>query len=86
MFAGHTNLTVWYEQLDADEFIEDARSRVQRRLRDHVIAPAERSIAKARTRDSMHAFDKLTEIVDGQRADRRGPTVGRAVLGSRRAR
>jgi uncharacterized protein (DUF2252 family) len=66
MFATHTNLTVWYEQLDAERFIEDARTRVQRRLRDHVIAPAERSIAKARARDSMHAFDKLTETVDGE--------------------
>ncbi len=65
-FATHSNLTVWYEQLDAERFIEDARTGVQRRLRDHVIAPAERSIAKARTRDSMHAFDKLTETVDGQ--------------------
>jgi uncharacterized protein (DUF2252 family) len=66
MFATHTNLTVWYEQLDAARFIEDARTRVQRRLRDHVIAPAERSIAKARTRDSMHAFDKFTQMVDGE--------------------
>jgi len=66
MFAGHTNLTVWYEQLDAEHYIEDARSRVQRRLRDHVIAPAELSIAKARTRDSMHAFDKFTHTVDGE--------------------
>jgi len=65
-FATHTNLTVWYEQLDAERFIDEARTRVQRRLRDHVIAPAERSITKARTRDSMHAFDKLTETVDGE--------------------
>jgi uncharacterized protein (DUF2252 family) len=65
-FATHTNLTVWYEQLDAEQFIDDARSRVQRRMRDHVIAPAERSIAKARTRDSMHAFDTLTHLVRGE--------------------
>ncbi len=64
-FAAHTNLTVWYEQLDAETYIDAARTRVQRRLRDHVIGPAERSVAKARTRDSMHAFDKLTEMVDG---------------------
>ena len=28
---------------------------------------AEANVAKARTRDSLHAFDKLTRVVDGQR-------------------
>jgi uncharacterized protein (DUF2252 family) len=66
MFATQTNLTVWYEQLDAEQFIEDAHAGVQRRLRDHVIAAAERSVAKTRTRDSMQAFDTLTGMVNGE--------------------
>jgi len=31
------------------------------------VAKAQANIAKARTRDSMQAFDKLTHVVDGQR-------------------
>ncbi len=65
-FAAHTNLTVWYEDVDAEQFIREARARVARRLHGMVIEPAERAIAKARTRDSMHAFDKFTMLVDGE--------------------
>jgi uncharacterized protein (DUF2252 family) len=65
-FAGHSNLTVWYEQIDAEQFIRDARSRVARHMRETVIVPAERAIARARTRDSMHAVERFTQVVDGR--------------------
>lgn len=65
-FATHSNLAVWYEQIDAEQYIAEGRSLINRRLRENVIAPAERSVARARTRDSMHAFAKLAQRVDGR--------------------
>jgi uncharacterized protein (DUF2252 family) len=61
-FAGMRNLEVWYARFD-----------VERVLREHsadldpkALKRAEANIAKARTKDSMHAFDKLTHLVDGE--------------------
>jgi uncharacterized protein (DUF2252 family) len=65
-FATHTNLTVWYEQLEVEEYLAEARSRGSRRVRDKVVGDAERHVANARTRDSMHTFSKLTHLVDGE--------------------
>jgi uncharacterized protein (DUF2252 family) len=60
-FAGLRNLEVWYAQLDADESLE----RYQRLLDPKLIKRKERAIAKARKRDSLHAFAKMTHFVDG---------------------
>ena len=61
-FAGQSNLDVFYASADVDE--------VQRRLRGRLTAQQRAQLAKgvdrARTRDSMHALDKLTRIVDGK--------------------
>ena len=62
-FAGQPNLQVWYANLDIDQFLADFGGKVPTRQRQR----AEANVAKARTRDSMHAFSKLTEVVDGQR-------------------
>jgi uncharacterized protein (DUF2252 family) len=61
-FAGMPNLAVWYARLDA--------GRLDERLRDQGVRAAlrtfERAVAKARTKNSIRAFTKLTEQVDGE--------------------
>ncbi len=61
-FAGMGNLDVWYahlelERLLAERAVEFERKRVKR---------TQALLAKARTRDSMTAFSKLTHWVDGE--------------------
>jgi uncharacterized protein (DUF2252 family) len=61
-FAGMKNLEVWYSHLDIESVIAELGSQVKpRRLKR-----AEKQLAKARTKDSMTAFSKLTEMVDGK--------------------
>ncbi len=61
-FAGQTNLQVWYARADLDLVREQLSGRITDRQR----AALDRGMAKARTRDSMQALDKLTRIVDGR--------------------
>jgi hypothetical protein len=61
-FASASNLAVWYARLD----VEAELRRVRTALDAKRVRSVERSIAKARTRDSMHAFGKLTHMVDGE--------------------
>ena len=58
-----TNLAVWYSHIDVEATIKELRSEVDPAARKR----AEANVAKARTRDSLQAFDKLTRVVDGQR-------------------
>ncbi|CAM5742194.1 hypothetical protein STAFG_8164 [Streptomyces afghaniensis 772] len=62
-FAGTGNLDVWYAKIDADllESLVASRLRESKRGQKNLA----RAMAKARTRDSLQAFDKLTETVDG---------------------
>ncbi|MGN6378720.1 MAG: DUF2252 domain-containing protein [Gaiellales bacterium] len=60
-FAGRPNLEVWYARLD----IETEIARVRGTFSPKVVERAEQQLAKAHTRDSMHAFSKLTTEVDG---------------------
>jgi uncharacterized protein (DUF2252 family) len=62
-FAAMTNLAVWYSHIDVDSAIKELRSGVSAAARKR----AEANAAKARTRDSLQAFDKLTSVVDGRR-------------------
>ena len=62
-FAGMTNLAVWYAHLDVDTLFAQLQGDIDRATRKR----AEANLAKARTRDSMQAFDKLTHVVDGER-------------------
>jgi uncharacterized protein (DUF2252 family) len=61
-FASMPNLAVWYARLDA--------GRLGQRLRDEGVRAAvktfERAVAKARAKNSIRAFTKLTERVDGE--------------------
>ena len=60
-FAGMKNLDVWYSHLDIESVIEELAPTVKRKL----VKRAEKNIAKARTKDSMTAFSKLTQSVNG---------------------
>jgi len=61
-FAAMKNLEVWYAHLDTETIVAELGSQ----LRPKVIKRGEKDVAKARTRDSMSAFSKLTHEVDGQ--------------------
>jgi uncharacterized protein (DUF2252 family) len=61
-FAGRTELDVWYARLDETTLLERIRTDFGRKA-----APAvERDLAKARSKDSMKAFNKLTTTIDGE--------------------
>ncbi|MFJ6573868.1 DUF2252 domain-containing protein [Streptomyces sp. NPDC091292] len=62
-FAGMGTLDVWYEHADMDQLQLMAHQRLGARGRGEFT----KAMAKARTRDSLKAFDKLTEIRHGQR-------------------
>jgi uncharacterized protein (DUF2252 family) len=61
-FAGMSALDVWYAHLDIDELLPRFHSSV-----DPKRTPAVwRAITKARAHDSVQAFGKLAEVVDGE--------------------
>src|SRR6185437_4839852 len=55
-FARMTNLEVWYSHLDAESALREYSSQ----YKPTIIKRAAKTAAKARTRDSMSAFSKLT--------------------------
>jgi uncharacterized protein (DUF2252 family) len=61
-FAAMKNLDVWYAHLDIDTALKELSSQLKARA----VKRTEKTIAKARTKDSMSAFSKLTRVVDGQ--------------------
>jgi uncharacterized protein (DUF2252 family) len=61
-FAGMNNLDIWYAHLEIEAALQEFRSRAKAKM----LKRTEKTLAKARTRDSMMAFSKLTEVVDGQ--------------------
>lgn len=57
-----STLDTWYQRMEADTVLEDPKGEsadIERRVR--------RAVKKARRRTSLHAFDKLTAVVDGKR-------------------
>jgi uncharacterized protein (DUF2252 family) len=60
-FAGKSNLAVWYARMEVEPLIEQYRSQYKPRM----VKRTEKALAKARTRDSMSAFAKLTQRVNG---------------------
>ena len=62
-FAGSRNLELWYSHLAVEEAFQEVTRGVDRKR----LKKAEADIASARTKDSMHAFEKLTAVVDGKR-------------------
>jgi len=61
-FATMNNLDVWYARMDTDQTVEEFRSQLEPRMARRT----EKALAKARTRDSVAAFSKLTHEVEGQ--------------------
>ena len=61
-FAEMRNLDLWYSRIDVEELIAQA----QQVGTAEQIKRAEKNLAKTRTKDSLKAFGKLTEVVDGE--------------------
>jgi uncharacterized protein (DUF2252 family) len=61
-FADMTNLDVWYATADMDLLRQQNPAQLKARQRKAV----DKGLAKARTKDSMQAVDKLTHMVDGK--------------------
>jgi uncharacterized protein (DUF2252 family) len=61
--AGMRNLDIWYAHIEVEALFEQLEATTTRKQR----AKARANLAKARTRDSMQAFAKLTHEVDGER-------------------
>jgi uncharacterized protein (DUF2252 family) len=61
-FAQMRTLDVWYARQDVDEIARQWSAQ----LSTSRLKRFERNVAKARAKDSLRAFEKLTEIVDGE--------------------
>ena len=71
--AGMRDLDVWYSRMDIEKVINDLGTGLgltgkssTGKSGSGLKARAEKAVAKARTRDSMQALAKLTEVVDGE--------------------
>ena len=60
-YAGMGNLEVWYARIEAEDLARAGRHAGRKQIERF-----ERNVAKARSKDSLKAFAKLTEIVDGE--------------------
>jgi uncharacterized protein (DUF2252 family) len=61
-FAAMKQLDVWYARLDVDSVLKDYGTQFKPKM----VKRTEKQLAKARTKDSMTAFSKLTHVVDGE--------------------
>ena len=61
-FAGMRALGVWYARAEVADLMAQIQSQITKAQRKR----ADKTLAKARTSDSMTAFAKLTRIVDGE--------------------
>jgi uncharacterized protein (DUF2252 family) len=61
-FARMRNLDLWYARADVD----DIAQRFAQEARSKQVKQFNRNVAKARTKDSLKAFAKLTEVVGGE--------------------
>ena len=61
--AAMRNLDVWYAHVEVEALFEQLEAITTKKQR----AKARANVAKARTKDSMQAFSKLTHEVDGER-------------------
>jgi uncharacterized protein (DUF2252 family) len=68
--ATMSNLEVWYSHVDASEVVASLESQAAAsgsKKEAQMAATATKLVAKAQTKDSHRALDKLTHVVDGQR-------------------
>ena len=71
--AAMRDLDVWYVRMDIDKVLAELGDELgltgkkgSEKAMSKVKVRAEKELAKARTRDSMQALEKLTEVVDGK--------------------
>jgi uncharacterized protein (DUF2252 family) len=62
LFSTMRNLDVWSASIEVGTLVDALRASSSRRL----VARLEANVAKARTKDSMQAYEKLTHLVDGR--------------------
>jgi uncharacterized protein (DUF2252 family) len=60
-FAAQTNLQVWYAMLEIESLLQERSAELQPRA----VKQTEKTLAKARSRDSMTAFSKLCQSSNG---------------------
>jgi uncharacterized protein (DUF2252 family) len=68
--AAQSNLEVWYSHIQVESGLALLKQDAQRnKAKDvqHMAATVDKVVAKAHTKDSMRALDKLTTVVDGER-------------------
>jgi uncharacterized protein (DUF2252 family) len=70
-FAGTRDIDVWYSHIDADSLQQELAPRLDSGPRKRLA----RALEKARTRDSLQAFGKLTEVLDGRLQIRAEPPL-----------
>ncbi|MFJ9032571.1 DUF2252 domain-containing protein [Streptomyces sp. NPDC102274] len=63
LYAGMGHLEVWYDSADTEQLQRLVSGRLSAKGRGRV----SKAVAKARTRDSLQAFGKLTRLRDGER-------------------
>jgi uncharacterized protein (DUF2252 family) len=61
-FAEMPNLAVWYARMEIDSVLQEYASQFASKR----VKRTEKALAKARTKDSMSAFAKLTQQIDGR--------------------
>jgi uncharacterized protein (DUF2252 family) len=61
-YAGMRNLDIWYDRIDVEKVIENFKAIASTEQKKRM----EKNLAKSRTKDSLAAFNKLTEMVDGE--------------------
>jgi hypothetical protein len=74
LLAGMRDLDVWYARMDISKVLDDLGDdlgltgpKKPDKTMSKVKARADKEVAKARTRDSMQALEKLTQVIDGER-------------------
>ncbi|MGK5113950.1 MULTISPECIES: DUF2252 domain-containing protein [unclassified Geodermatophilus] len=70
-FAGLRDIDVWYSHIDADELQLKLAPQLDGKPRRRLA----RALEKARSRDTLQAFGKLTEVVDGRLRIRAEPPL-----------
>jgi uncharacterized protein (DUF2252 family) len=66
-----SNLEVWYSHVDASAVVSSLEAQAAAsgsKKQARMAATATKLVAKAQTKDSLRALDKLTHVVDGQRS------------------
>jgi uncharacterized protein (DUF2252 family) len=68
-YAAMADLDVWYSRTSVDELMQELAAVASAKQ----LKRAQRNVAKARSKDSVRALERLTEVVDGGRRIRSDP-------------